>query len=193
MKPTASFEESEFEELKKLDGSLVKLQNYILLQLIAKEKTIKYFKDANSKRSACKLGNDRNIDLFHALGMILYNKRIIGNDPFGSPKKLSKKEYLSKPYPRKYFDVEKTLDSLNMSYQTINGFLYENYIDHFTDIREVSKMADCFSNADYHTTYQWRNQIMPNDLQLLRREECLQNAKGCMSYNLSQYEKSKDG
>jgi hypothetical protein len=188
LKPMSNFEDKELEDLKKLDGSLVKLLNYILLQVRTKEKTTKYYKVTSSKKAL--YINDRHIDIFHALGMILYNKRVDPTRPDISPQKLSKKEYLTLPTPKPYFNVEKILDSLNMPYQTLNNFLFENYVDHFTNIKELSKMADCFSVADYTTTYQWRNK-MSFDYNGLRREETLLNARGCMSYNLSQYEITK--
>jgi hypothetical protein len=182
-------EEEYMQELQKIDANLIKLQNFIVLQYKMRTKGTKSIrKEDGSQQQIYKTGGEKVMDsFFHALGMILYNKRIDPLRPTSTPHKMTKQQYQSNPRPIKYFDVEKVVDSINISFQKFNNFLHENYLAHFTNIKEAYKMADCFSIADYNSSYQIRNNLSLG-LDTVRREECILNARGCMSYNLSQYE-----
>jgi hypothetical protein len=122
---------------------------------------------------------DERFTIFHTLGKILYNKRI---DPeTGTPKMLSREKMLLQP--KRYFDLRKLLEQARMTYENFNHYLYDNYPDHFRNIKELSSVADTFSLTD--RIYSFRNNIHTNED--YKFNSLYLNCEATMCYNLSQH------
>jgi hypothetical protein len=129
---------------------------------------------------------EQKLTIFHTLGKILYNKRIDPDNIDGSPKKLGKFQMLKNP--KRYFDLKRVLEISITSYEKFNNYVYDNYIDHFRDTRELSKSADIFSLTD--SLYSFKKPINTNED--LRFNSLYLNCEGIMSYNLSQHDKKSE-
>ncbi|KAJ2078206.1 Cell cycle checkpoint protein rad17 [Coemansia sp. RSA 988] len=79
------------------------------------------------------------LDLFHALGKILYAKRtLVGM--VGSEQKLTRRKLESDP--------DEVLDRLPMDLSTFGLYVHENYADFCSTIEEAAEASEYFSDAD---------------------------------------------
>ena len=89
--------------------------------------------------------------------------------------------------PKKYFDLEESLKFIP-NIQSFNNLLFQNYIDHFFDIRELYKTANYFSFNNIAHDFKYRTNTREDQY----FSECYLNSYGIMTYNLSQYESEKE-
>ena len=104
-------------------------------------------KSFDTKRTKNTNARDANLDLFHAMGKVLYCKRH-PNDEKG----LIGGKHLSKSRKSLQFDPQEVLDKSPMSTESFVCFLHQNYLDFFSDIQQVSDAIDYLSVSDLFFT-----------------------------------------
>ena len=102
-------------------------------------------KKQKSERSLAVIGGkDFNIDLFHAIGKVLYAKR--------SEEKESQSLLPSHLKPKirhkLSFDPNELMNNIPMSTDSFTMFLHQSYLDFFTNIKDLSQAAESFSLSD---------------------------------------------
>ena len=85
---------------------------------------------------------DYELDIFHALGKILYNKRMVNQKPVRLP------EMNRETRPPLYFDVYKMIHEIGSELFVFEQMLFENYIDFFSDISDVADGLETISLTD---------------------------------------------
>jgi hypothetical protein len=114
-----------------------------------KNKKGKAQKKANSKDEVQNT-KDFGLQIFHALGKMLYNKRI---DPkTGKTRAMTTEELKKKPQPKLYFKHEDILNQVQTEDTTFSLFLHENLIDFAGDIEDVAKILEVYSHNDAITS-----------------------------------------
>ena len=101
-------------------------------------------KQKSEKRSLAVIGGkDLNIDLFHAIGKVLYAKRTEEKESQVLPNHL-------KFYSRYKlsFDPDELMNNIPMSKDSFTAFLHHSYPDFFTNIKDFSMAAESFSISD---------------------------------------------
>ncbi|KAJ2027836.1 RFC checkpoint protein Rad17 [Coemansia sp. S3946] len=93
------------------------------------------------KQGSTNAGEPRRVslDLFHALGKVLYAKREVPNAP-NDNSGLARGRLESHP--------DEVLDKTPVDLSTFGLYVHENYTDFCTSIDEAAQSADCFSEAD---------------------------------------------
>lgn len=140
-------------------------------QKSSKSKTLKTVKSSKSKQtSQCVVygqkdshlelekvtaigGRDTALFLFRALGKILYCKR----DPVLCDVALLPSHLSHQARNQLTFSPEEVLDRTNLSSDMFNLYLHQNYLEFFSDIDDVVKASEHFSDADYMTK-EWMHQ-----------------------------------
>ena len=99
----------------------------------------------SEKRSLAVIGGrDLNIDLFHAIGKVLYAKRTEEKESQVLPQHLE----LQNSRHKLSFDPEELMNNIPMSKDAFTAFLHHSYPDFFTNIKDFSKAAETFSISD---------------------------------------------
>ncbi|KAJ2797783.1 Cell cycle checkpoint protein rad17 [Coemansia furcata] len=93
------------------------------------------------KSGSANAGEPRRVslDLFHALGKVLYAKRELPNSPTDNS---------GLARGRLESDPDEVLDKTPVDLSTFGLYVHENYADFCTGIDEAARSADCFSEAD---------------------------------------------
>jgi hypothetical protein len=108
------------------------------------------------------LSNDSPVSLFHALGRVLYDKRI----------KTDVERVVNEVWMRRNdgvvidisernetdFDFNNTIDGLAYDPITMVSFLHENHLSHYESLEELSLMASYFSDVDILSDWQFTRQ-----------------------------------
>lgn len=90
-------------------------------------------------------GKNVNLDLFHALGKVLYAKR---TDEMESREKKLLSHDQNKARYKLEVDPEELLENIPMSTHSFAAFLHQSYLDFFTDIKDLSNAAENLSICD---------------------------------------------
>ena len=89
-------------------------------------------------------GKNVNLDLFHAIGKVLYCKRT-------EEMESREKKVLSQTDKRRYkleIDPEELLENIPMSAHSFTAFLHQSYADFFTNIKDLANAAENLSICD---------------------------------------------
>ena len=149
--------------------------------LISKKLLKKKIKPKNRKKYF-KLENN---SIFHLLGKLLYNKRLVKGE--NSPRKLTKNEILSLPNEI-YYNLQELIDSIPISFKTFNELLLENSLEHVIDIEELSNIYETFSFTDSINDFDYllqQKNYPKNDT--LNNDKIYLNCLSVITFNLSQY------
>ena len=87
-----------------------------------------------------------NYNLFHLMGILLYNKRLVVKE--GKIRGIKKEEFGTNEETPRYYNIEELINNISISLNSFNDLLMWNSIDHFKDIGEYADMADVFSLSD---------------------------------------------
>lgn len=98
-------------------------------------------------------GRDLALFLFRALGKILYCKR----DPTSSDANLLPSHLSHFARNHLTFSPEEVLDRIHLSSDMFNLYLHQNYLEFFSDVDDVVKASENFSDADFMTK-EWMHQ-----------------------------------
>jgi hypothetical protein len=126
-----------------------------------------------------------NVDLFHSLGKILYNKR---QDPVNPKKdiKPTKKQYGQKL--KFYFDLGNLLDEVT-DRNIFNNMLIFNAPSFFKDLKETAKCWETFSLTDKFSNFKYNTKYLYEDPRTsLGYLKIYLNSLAYMVNNKSQYE-----
>ncbi|CAB4056354.1 HRAD17 [Lepeophtheirus salmonis] len=98
-----------------------------------------------------------SLDLFHALGKVLYAKRLDELESFNVPhNSLRRKVLKSNP--------QDILDFSPLPYEVFSTFLHQNYLDFFQDIEQLSSASEYLSLSD--AFFLWDLDAMSSKVQL---------------------------
>ena len=110
----------------------------------------------SEKRSLAVIGGrDLNIDLFHAIGKVLYAKRTEEKESQVLPQHLE----LQNRRHKLSFDPEELMNNIPMSKDSFTAFLHHSYPDFFTNIKDFSMAAETFSISDPYF-HEWTVRFM---------------------------------
>lgn len=113
---------------EKSDGDLRQAINSLQFFSVGSRKTRKSRKQSESNR-------DPTLSLFHAVGKIMYNKRL--EPPKGHVGK-----------PPLEFSPEDVINNVHLDASTFVSFLHENYLSFFTDVDDIAHAADYLCESD---------------------------------------------
>ena len=127
--------------------------------------------------------NDKNI--FHLLGKLLYNKRLVKGEK--SPRKLTKNEIMTLPNEL-YYNLQELIDSNPISNESFLELLLENILEHVNDIEELSEIYETFSFTDSFTNFDYVTQQKNySKIDTLNNDKIYLNCLSVVTFNLSQY------
>jgi hypothetical protein len=133
---------------------------------------------------------DYGLQIFHALGKFLYNKRI---DKYTKKEKqMTAEQLLSIPKPKFYWNHQEIINKVETESHIFSLFLEENMYDFFKDIEDMSNVLDVYSSNDVLTSsqdiYSYANQKYFYEIQ---EQWALTEALAITEFNIHGY-KPKD-
>ena len=153
-------------------------------KLISKKLLKKKIKPKKNK----KIEKKENKFIFHLLGKLLYNKRLVKGE--NSPRKLTKKEMISLPNEI-YYNIQELIDSISINHMTFIELLLENTLEHVNDIEELSHIYETFSFTDSFNIFDYEiQQKNYPKIDTLNNDKIYLNCLSVVTFNLSQYNKS---
>ena len=145
----------------------------------------KFLKKKVKPKKNKKLDKAENNSIFHLLGKLLYNKRLVKGEK--SPRRLTKNEMITLPNEI-YYNLQELIDSIPMNLESFNELLLENTSEHVYDIEELSDIYETFSFTD---SFNDLNYLIPQKnypkIDTLRNDKIYLNCLSVITFNLSQY------
>lgn len=132
---------------------------------------------------------DFGLNLFHALGKFLYNKRI--NPKTGKEERMTSHQLKTiKPKPKCYVRHLDVLQQVRTDNTTFSLFLYENVPSFYKDIEDMAKVLEVYSCNDAmmnRSSYNFANQKYIDEIQEVAcQTECL----AVTEFNIHGYEEN---
>ena len=145
----------------------------------------KFLKKKVKPKKNKKLDKAENNSIFHLLGKLLYNKRLVKGEK--SPRRLTKNEMITLPNEI-YYNLQELIDSIPMNLESFNELLLENTSEHVYDIEELSDIYETFSFTD---SFNDLNYLIPQKnypkIDTLSNDKIYLNSLSVITFNLSQY------
>ena len=145
----------------------------------------KFLKKKVKPKKNKKLDKAENNSIFHLLGKLLYNKRLVKGEK--SPRRLTKNEMITLPNEI-YYNLQELIDSIPMNLESFNELLLENTSEHVNDIEELSDIYETFSFTD---SFNDLNYLIPQKnypkIDTLSNDKIYLNCLSVITFNLSQY------